>query len=166
VLGYLIIFLGALVALIKLLDVLMSDQQKTGLSDAIASSWNLIDDRKNDIRDIRSSAPSIIEIFPYFLFALLIGGFGLALIGVGFIIETPILNFIIFGIGFLILVVVVLPLYVLWYVILLIIFLAIITPIVWVLELVIRRIVEWPKGPLFSISAICGALGTLLKVFT
>jgi hypothetical protein len=68
------------------------------------------------------------------------------------------------GFGFLIVLVGVLPIYVLWYVVVMIIFLFAITPIVRMLEWIIRRIAEYPKGPVFAISAVCGALGEILKV--
>jgi hypothetical protein len=80
-------------------------------------------------------------------------------------IEIMVLRYIIEGLGLLISLVALLPVYVLCYVVAVIMFLFIISPIVWMLELVVRRIAEYPKGPLFAISAACGALGALLKVF-
>jgi hypothetical protein len=79
-LGDLIVFLGVLVALTKLLDVLMSEAQKTRLSDATYSFWNWIDDWKKEIRARLSARPSLGQILRSFFFCALFVIFGGAII--------------------------------------------------------------------------------------
>jgi hypothetical protein len=75
-------------------------------------------------------------------------------------------GWLILAVGGLLMLLGILPMYVLWYVVAMVIFLFVILPIVASLELVVRRIAEYPKGPVLAISVVCGALGALLKVVT
>jgi hypothetical protein len=160
----LIVFLSVLVALAKLFDVLMSDAQKSRFSDTTYSFWNWIDDCKKGIRTRLSARPSFKQIISSLFFCILFVIFGTLILVSSNMIDITVLSYVIWGFGFLIALVGLLPIYVLWYVVAVIIFLFIITPIVRMLELVVRRIAEAPKGPVFAISAICGALAEILKV--
>jgi hypothetical protein len=40
------------------------------------------------------------------------------------------------------------------------------TAVLYLFELVVRRIAEYPKGPILAVSAICGGVAALLKFFS
>jgi hypothetical protein len=178
VLGDLMIFSSVLVGLTPLLDLLISDTQKLRLSDATFSFWNWVDDSKTGIRERLSRRPTLKQVVTTVIRLLMliivgmvfvfIDAFLLPLFASYVVLHTAmtISGWLILAVGGLLMLLGILPMYVLWYVVAMVIFLFVILPIVASLELVVRRIAEYPKGPVLAISVVCGALGALLKVVT
>src|SRR3974377_2023537 len=101
----------------SVLDVLMSEAQKTRFSDATYSFWNWIDDCKNVLRSRLSARSSFKQIISSFFFCSLFVIFGTLIAVSSNMIDIAVLSYVIWGFGFLIALVGLLPIYVLWYVV-------------------------------------------------
>jgi hypothetical protein len=221
-----LVILGLAIAMLTLIDLLMTDRQKDKLSDNVISLWNSLDDLKKltlvgwiqshrGLISLFAAMPPLAiilyaaarEIYSPFFIAELVGALIGLLIGlklISFVLEAKGGRILIRATGTLLLSL--LPLMVgvalmgyfhvllqrhafdvYFYVaigafiagnlvtfILLAIWLLVVgplvlayiaTPLLYASEQLVRRVAEYPKGPVLALSALCGGVAALLKIF-